>query len=39
MRRLLEDFALIIEAFADAFSGLGPMVRRCCEPLHFAGWR
>lgn len=36
-----EDFALILEAFADAFRGLAPASRTACNcpTLHFAGWR
>ena len=36
-----EDFALLFEAFADAFRGL-PVVApaNCsCIPVHYAGWR
>ena len=36
-----EDFALIFEAFADAFRALSPTSRPACycPTLHFAGWR
>ena len=36
-----EDFALIFEAFADAFRILAPASPRACNcpTLHFAGWR
>ena len=36
-----EDFALIFEAFADAFRGLGSAVPQGCQcpKARFAGWR
>jgi hypothetical protein len=37
-----DDFALIFEAFADAFRGLGSGLAHQCgckATLHFAGWR
>jgi hypothetical protein len=36
-----EDFALILEAFADAFRGLAPDSPPACNcpTIHFAGWR
>jgi hypothetical protein len=39
MAGLRKDFALLFEAFAGAFSALVSMVRSCCEPHHYAGWR
>jgi hypothetical protein len=36
-----EDFALIFEAFADAFRSLAPGSQSTCNcpTIHFAGWR
>ena len=36
-----DDFALIFEAFADAFRGLSPVtLTDCnCAKVHYAGWR
>ncbi|WP_294121850.1 hypothetical protein [Sphingomonas sp.] len=36
-----DDFALIFEAFADAFRGLSPVtLADCgCAKVHYAGWR
>jgi hypothetical protein len=36
-----DDFALIFEAFADAFRGLAPASTQASDrpTIHFAGWR
>lgn len=36
-----EDFALIFDAFADAFRSLAPASQPACNcpTIHFAGWR
>jgi hypothetical protein len=36
-----DDFALILEAFADAFRGLSPASTQACSCpiIHYAGWR